>query len=156
MDKPKIRVRTQRIVINGVNRYLVFDHAGRQWVRHSLNYDSLHDRFDIAFFSHADGGSVFIEDEQKLKRLLNITGGSVGDALDCHGPLASEYDLLPLATDITQILVYRDAEKRPDTYYCLTPQPFNAVSDFYMIEELSGRCRYIRYAVIEEIEFKVI
>lgn len=154
--KPKIRVRTIRYKVNGAYRYMVIDHLSNRWIEHSQNHYIAYDSMDFMLYSD----DAHMEEGEQLERLLRVTGGSEGEALERHAPLPKYYDILPPDTVLTKVSVERTGHEKPEQYICLSPLPFEVdttrTSEFYTLEDLRGQKTFIRYAAIENIEFKTI
>lgn len=163
MNKPKIRLLAYRLRINGVNRYQVVDHRGVRWTHHHEDrMNNYHDVYGSEYWVTAphNDNDIVIDNEDKLKYVLNITGGSAGEALERHAPLSKHYEILSPDTVITRIRIVKPDDKRGDPYYCLESSPFEdqaaRQSEFYTIDELSGRRILIRYSMIMEIQYDTI
>jgi hypothetical protein len=154
MPKPKIRLRAEKVVINGVPRFTLRDQNGYKWINGACE---TRQHWNIEIYGETEWT---IDDENSLAALMNATGGSEGDAFQKHAPRPKDYDILPPDTDITVVCVRNTGSKAVEKYHCLTVNPFedtvNRLSEFYAIDELSGKRTLIRYSTIEQIDFKVI
>lgn len=156
MPKPKIRLQGLKCAINGTPRWFVRDHTHTIWTNGVvMPYRGMFGDY----FTDQDG-NFKIDDIDVLQRAISASGGSEGDALQKHAPSRSEYDILTPNTDIAIIKIKQSNKSNALEYYCLAPEPFESNADrkseFYTIDELSGRRTLIRYSTIEQIDFKVI